>query len=200
MNNGAMAGALVEPLDTAAIDALLGWLFRQQARPGFVPDGQWWAVAQCTDTLAWGVLHGDTWHWSHQEDSSQRPPSSERIMELRVFSETGEYLIWQASTASGSFKGRWLTECEQAIDSDLKPIDLELSFLPEYPEKPLRDEEPLTKYVGERFTKWISPGGRVVVAPNGKTVLARRYLSEDPRTGVLRAVAHRLVCMKASEQ
>jgi hypothetical protein len=179
----ALAGCALTVLTAEMAETWAAWAFGTAAAPDAVDDLTV-AVAQCADTLAWGVREAGGWLWASDPvvDAGVRPPTRGALLELRLFGTDREILLWCERPGAERLHGRVLSDAPEA-HPDLAPIDRHMGF-------DQRSATPET--IGDsRFVLRRSGSGRIVVTPPGKVLVVRNYVEELPETGLLRIAASR---------
>lgn len=188
-------GCVVRPQDAAACSRWLGFV----TAAGPVAEGNddlIWLLAHCDDGVVWGKREGTRWRLSSAAFPDVSPTlGEENLQQMRLFGPLREVLIWRGDEG--------LTGRELADSGTVAPSD------------PLRPEDRQYVLIGDRFgsanegfTLTADARGSRHAVPlvalesafglPGKSqwpfrLQARNYFISDPRSGLVRVVATRLV-------
>ncbi|NTW15912.1 MAG: hypothetical protein HGA41_00405 [Syntrophaceae bacterium] len=189
----------LDPLDSVACKPYLNWAINGM-KDGISTNSFSYLLAHCYDGVCWGRLNPDqTWRLSSQVLNGFSPCISEsNILELRLFGNEQELLIWR--TEHG-FLGRKLFDIpEDSQDNPCRPDDENRILLGDR----LMPEEP-TK---EGFTLVGTARGLLQAVPlecTGEDFIGRQwplrleirhYFEQNECTGVVRVAASRLINVK----
>lgn len=174
-------GAEIIALDAPAAQQCVDWVLRRTNSPPAIAAEACWAVLQCDLSLTWALRDGDRWVLACEVDSAIEAPDPGTLRELRLFGPAADVLIWRSADA---LKGRVLRDAREEALESCEPVDHFAGF-------ETGGDPAASVPSGKGFVTHVMPNGRTVVAPAGKGVAVRQYLSEDQ--GVLRVAATRFV-------
>jgi len=188
-----LQGCNIEPLDLEACDQVLDWIVKGP-KPSRGDDGLTWLLAHCRDGVTWGRYENSRWMLSSGPFPDLCPiPSRENLLEVRLFGERGEILIWRTDKG---FQGRHLTDRLKQNGKSPDWPDDEVRIL-------LGDR--LMGGPKDGFTRVGAASGMQQAVPlicrnedfaRGRWPLrlrVRHYFEQDPQTGAVRVAATRLV-------
>jgi CRISPR-associated protein (TIGR03984 family) len=194
-----LGGCTLKSLDPQSCSSWLDWAI--SAGPPDAKDVDW-LLAHCDDGVVWGRRNGDRWELSSSAFPEISPALAEsNLQQLRLFGAKREILIWKAD---GGLQGRELADADTPMSDD----------------DPLRPSEERLVLLGDRLDHRIpnpcrndfsvvadGRGSRHAVPIRCHEGLFRRdgapwwplrlrvrhYFESDPRSGVVRIAASRLV-------
>lgn len=192
-------GCELLPLDAMTCEQYLAWLLSEHDASVLGDVGSLiWVLTHCHDGVTWGRydITQKSWLLGNAIAPDISPPILRKsILELRIFGEVGEILIWRTDTG---LQGRVLRESASAPQSNdsaypLRPVDESRILL---------GTHVLKQYV-EGFTHVSDGTAKEQVLPlivtdnhlrfgNARLVI-RNYYEADNMTGVVRIAATRLV-------
>ncbi len=88
-----ICGATVTPISDA--NQFLDWITGRTDKPVEMDFDVEWALAICTDGVVWGILRAGLWELSSTVFNHCPPVSIDNLLELRIFGQGGEALIWK---------------------------------------------------------------------------------------------------------
>jgi CRISPR-associated protein (TIGR03984 family) len=186
------AGCMIEPIEGSTCRDLLAWITGSRGAP--VTDDIDLLLAYCYDGVTWGRLDRNTggWQLACVPFPARAPkPNEENLLELRLFGQECEVLIWRQGR---SFGGRTLRDrpCGQEY---LRPIEESRILL----------GDRLLEAPNVGFSRVGSATGAEQVVPVELSeglfqestwplrLHVRHYLEPDEETGAVRIAATRLV-------
>ncbi len=183
-----IVGGTIELLDEKLARAWLDWIGGSQAAPRTIAKPAW-LLAHCESGVTWGRFQDERWHLGSEAFPDLCPrPAQATLLEIRIFSQPEEILIWKTGT---SLHGRILRDaasinhddpCRPENESRLllagRVIDNSDGF--SRVGNGIGAEQALPLAVAEPPDPWP----RLVV---------RHYFARDERTGAVRVIATRLV-------
>ncbi|HXK58581.1 MAG TPA: CRISPR-associated protein Csx19 [Acidobacteriota bacterium] len=190
-----LKGCTIEPLSPEACEQILGWVAGGAQMPES-HDGLRWLLAHCYDGVTWGKRENSHWRLSSTSFPDLCPiVSKDNLLEMRLFGEEGEIMIWRSEKG---FLGRRLADQQEQIDEAIRPED-EIRIL-------LGDRlVPDLPNPRDGFSRVATAGGTQQAVPvectkddfcGGRWPLCltvRHYFEENPETGAVRVAATRLV-------
>jgi len=192
-------GCRLLPLDATACEQYLAWLLGEEgaAEPRTLDSAQW-LLAHCLDGVTWGRYErtAKMWHLGHAVAPEVSPPlRRQMILELRIFGDAGEVLIWRTDDG---LRGRVLRD----EDASTIQSDDDSPFRPADEERIVLGRQVVTTYAAG-FTRVRDGTAKEQVLPlvvsesdlrDGRVRLViRNYYEEEARTGAVRIAATRLV-------
>jgi CRISPR-associated protein (TIGR03984 family) len=156
------------------------------------PNGQSgpvWLLAYCHDGVVWGMLRNSRWQLGSQIFPELSPhPSIHNLLEMRIFSEQREALIWRDGDG---FCGRWLKDFPQIPDGPLAPMDG--GYLT-HGDRVKEVRESFTHVADARGVRQVLPLVLDQASLNRQrpTLHFRQYLAQDEDSGLVRPAAARL--------
>ncbi|MBI2567945.1 MAG: hypothetical protein HYV63_13015 [Candidatus Schekmanbacteria bacterium] len=195
-----LAGCELSTLDSAVCQRWLAWLLGDSnVAPEGAP-GLHWALAHCDDGVTWGRYDADAkvWRLGNQVAPEVSPPiHRESLLELRLFGETSEVLIWRTDAG---LVGRVIREGDPAPG----PGDISNPLRPSDDSRILRGGHVVAQRDHD-FTRVGDQTGAEQVLPLAVTaeqlrtgqvrLAARHYYEADAETGAVRITATRLVTL-----
>lgn len=186
-------GCVIERFDHETCEAVLDWVAGGTAPPG-CDHGFTWLLAHCRDGVTWGRKDGSAWRLSATLFPDLCPTvSRDNLLELRLFGEEGEVLIWRSEA---QFLGRCLLDKpHHDMPSATRPDD-DIRVL---------EGDRLIEGPKDGFTRVGTAAGPQQAVPLACTaqdfergrwplrLRVRHYFEEDPQTGAVRVAASRLV-------
>ena len=180
-------GCRIAPLSSDTCHSIVASIV--ESRVSLPLMNQSWALAHCTDGVAWGRHDGNVWRFSASAFPDVAPVITlANLQEIRFFGKEEELLIWRESD---TFLGRVLAEA----DGIVVPLDVSRVLVGDRILQEPRDG----------FTVVGDGAGSVHCPPITCTaesftnrrwplrLLVRNYFKEDPSTGAMRIAASRLV-------
>jgi CRISPR-associated protein (TIGR03984 family) len=183
-----IVGGTIQSIDEVVARGWLAFLAGTSLPP--TPFGEpAWLVAHCYSGVTWGYLRDSRWALGSDAFPEFCPrPTSENLLEARIFSRLSEILLWR--TAVG-LCGRSLTDQPMVASDDPTRPDDESRLL-------------LAGRIIERrngFTRVGDGTGAEQVLPlelddqsnRWPRLIARHYFAPDPETGAVNVAASRLL-------
>jgi CRISPR-associated protein (TIGR03984 family) len=155
-----------------------------------------WLLAHCDDGVVWGKREGARWRLSSTAFPDVSPPLGENnLQQLRLFGPLREVLLWRTDDG---FTGRELTDASPAAaDDPLRPQDQEYVLMGD---RLLGVNDGFSLVGDARGSRQAVP---LSIPENASGALewrrwplrlqVRHYFTSDPRSGLVRVVASRLV-------
>jgi CRISPR-associated protein (TIGR03984 family) len=193
-----LTGCTLRPLDAAACERWLDLVTTPTPAAHEVYDLAW-LLAHCDDGVVWGRRQGGNWRLSSAVFPEVSPePRRENLQQLRLFGLLREVLIWKGD---GGWQGRELADTEPPPGDPLAPEEQEYVLLGDRLLAPAREGFTL---VGDgRGSRHAVPlaceEAQFDSDPARRWPLrlqVRHYFAADPRSGVARIAASRLVHVK----
>jgi CRISPR-associated protein (TIGR03984 family) len=193
-----LTGCTLRPLDAAACERWLDLVTTPTPAAHEVYDLAW-LLAHCDDGVVWGRRQGGNWRLSSAVFPEVSPePRRENLQQVRLFGLLREVLIWKAD---GGWLGRELADTETLAGEPLRPEEQEYVLLGDRVLSPAKEGFTL---VGDgRGSRHAVPlacdEGQFGQDPERRWPLrlqVRHYFAADPRSGVVRVAASRLVHVK----
>jgi CRISPR-associated protein (TIGR03984 family) len=193
-----LTGCTLRPLDVAVCERWLDLVTTPTPAAHEVYDLAW-LLAHCDNGVVWGRRQGGNWRLSSEVFPEVSPePRRENLQQLRLFGLFREILIWKSE---GGWQGRELTDTEAATEELLRPEEQEYVLLGDRLLSPARDGFTL---VGDgRGSRHAVPlacdEAQFSRDPERRWPLrlqVRHYFAVEPRSGVVRVAASRLVHVK----
>jgi CRISPR-associated protein (TIGR03984 family) len=148
-----------------------------------------WLLAHCDSGVTWGYLKDSRWQLGSNAFPDLCPvPDPETIFEARIFSRSGEILLWR--TLLG-FSGRFLTDLPAMdVDDPARPDDESRLLLAG---RLIERRNNFTRVGNGAGAEQVLPL-QIVDRPNPwPRLVVRHYFVRDPETGVVSVAATRLV-------
>ncbi|MCX7624860.1 MAG: CRISPR-associated protein Csx19 [Candidatus Sumerlaeaceae bacterium] len=196
-----ICGCKVTKLNDDVCATVLNWVIKNSDAsfpPCACPNGVKWLLAHCCDGVTWGYFVGTRWIVSATAFPKLSPQiSKENLLELRLFGDSTEILIWRSSHG---FEGR--------IVDDVASTS---------PEKYLQPAEEARLLLGDSIVDGPKNGFVIVRSSDGKEqavpemvvdlidrepplafLVVKHYFAKNPETGAARIALSRLVALKKS--
>ncbi|MCA9940675.1 MAG: TIGR03984 family CRISPR-associated protein [Anaerolineales bacterium] len=177
------------PLPTQSVT---DWLVAQPASLN-------WLLAHTEGGIVWGKRDDNRWHFSSGIVSNSPSLTVDRLLQLRLFGETGEIYLWREADG---LHGRQLMEEAGSPEQDCLEEEQILWGTKGKAEKGftiLHDGEQGMSHAvplecpGEAFILEPAKGGQPAKYRRPVRLKVRHYIEKDPDTGIARLTLSRLV-------
>lgn len=195
--------AAVERADLSAVSDLVRECVGASLSGAAAPPADAWLLAHCTDGVTWGrVLGGALLLSSGKHPKWPTPlPTAENLLQLRIFGDAAEVLVWQAEGEPFPFAGRIATDHPVPGGDDPLAPRKEVYLL-------AATEAVPHGQCPDDFTVVRDRSGRAQIVPmlldasdfegrrHALGLDVRHYFEQDPSSGCVRIAASRLVALR----